>query len=936
MAERRTPIESSMTPELREHLKRQFQSVLAVPAGERAQFIAEVCQGNADMKRELLALLAANVEVTAPPNTPLVDADEPACLPQQLLANGEVIEDRFEIVRHLGTGGMGEVYEAIDLQLGRVALKTIRSSMTGTTEQLSRFKKEVQLARKVSNSHVCRIHDLHLSQSSAQGPRRAFLTMELLEGVTLADRIRENGPLPWREVKTLAIELCEGLHSIHNAGIVHRDLKGRNIMLASRNGRPCAVLMDFGIAHEQSQRTGDTSTALTGNGAIIGTPAYMAPEQFEGSDVSPATDVYALGLVLYEALTGKRPFVEDAGPCTGKTRRLVRASAVKHGVPRRIDRVIARCLEYDPKRRYPSANAVEQELRGSTLVSWVRQKPLLAAASAAGVALLMFCSLLIPAVGERARGIFLSSREKHIAVLPFEVVGGTSETQALGDGLMDSLAGKLSNLDAVNKTLWVVPAREVRSRKVNDPKSALREFGATIVIEGSFERSNEVAHLRLSLIDPAKTREIGFIDLQDRVGDLAGLVDEAVIRAGRLMNISVDAPREQVASGPAGGAAYEDYLAGVGYFARFDKPGNIDLAIAALQKAVAKDPRFALGLARLAQVYTMKYRFDSNQEWLQRAEEYCRQAAELNDNLPSTYVALASVHQLTGRHEMAVEEYQHAIDLDPRDAEAVSGLANSYLKLGRTSDAEAEYTKAASLRPEEWQGYNTLGNFYDDLGQHNEAIAQYLHALELTPDNAGVYENLGIAYSNSDDPNTVAKAEWALKKSIEISPSYLAYENLAFLYAGEHRFQESIDAGKLASHLNENDFNVWANLTAAYEWVRDTVNADAARARAIKILERDLRIDPENAEAQATLAALLAKTGARDKSLSGIHISLAFSPNSGYVLGQVADAYELLGDRKSAIICLRKALAHGLSKLQIMEDPEIQPVLQDPHFKTKN
>jgi serine/threonine-protein kinase len=911
-----------------------YRAALEMPVGERAQFIVEVCQGNAELKKELEALLATNVEAPGPPDNPLMSANEPVRPAKNALANGEVIEGRFEIIRHLGTGGMGEVYEAIDLQLGRVALKTIRSSMTGTTEQMSRFKKEVQLARKVSNPHVCRIHDLHLSQSSAPGPRHAFLTMEFLEGVTVADRIREDGPLPWREVKKLAIELCEGLQSIHAAGIIHRDLKGRNIMLAVRNGQSCAVLMDFGIARQLTQHTGATSTALTRDGAIVGTPAYMAPEQFEGSGVSPATDVYALGLVLYEALTGKRPFVEDAGTYTGKTRHLVRASTVKPGVPRRLDRVIARCLEYDPKRRYPSAKAVEQELRGSSIVAWVKQKPLLASVCAAGVVLLLCGSLLIPAVGERVRGIFLSSREKHIAVLPFEVVGSTPETQALGDGLMDSLAGKLSNLDAVNKTLWVVPAREVRSRKVNDPATALREFGATIVIEGSFERLNDVTHLRLTLVDPAKTREIGFIDLEDRVGDLAGLLDEAVTRAGRLMNISVDASQEHDAAGLVPHAAYEDYLAGLGYFARYDKSGNLDLAVTALQNAIKKDPRFALGLAQLAQVYTMKYRFDSNPEWLKRAEEDCRLAAELNDNLPATYVALANVHERTGRHEMAVEEFQHAIDLDPRDAEAVSGLARSYETMGRIPDAEAEYIKAASLRPTYWEGYNDLGTFYDELGRHNEAIAQYLHALELTPDNAGVYENLGIAYSNSNDPNMVAKAEWAMKKSIEISPSYFAYGNLAFLYTGLHRFPESIAASTLAIGMKNNDYNVQTNLVAAYEWVKDTEKADAARNTAMKLLEGQIRIDPEDAEAQATLAALLAKTGARDKSLNGIHISLALSPDSGYVLGQVADAYELLGDRKNAIVYLRKAIAHGLSRLQVKEDPEIQLVLQDPHFKS--
>ncbi len=199
-----------------------------------------------------------------------------------------------------------------------------------------------------------------------------------------------------------------------------------------------------------------------------------------------------------------------------------------------------------------------------------------------------------------------------------------------------------------------------------------------------------------------------------------------------------------------------------------------------------------------------------------------------------------------------------------------------------------------------------------------------------------MYENLGVAYSNSDNPDMIAKAEWAFRKSIEISPSYIPYLDLAFLYAGQHRFAESIAASKIAIGFQAKDYNVWTNLMVAYEWLNDPGKAAEARARAMKILEDEIRIDPENALAQATLAALLAKTGEREKSLIGIHISLALSPEDKYVLGQVADAYELLGDRRNAIVYLRQAIAHGLSRLQVKEDPEIQPVLQDPHFKLQS
>ncbi len=159
------------------------------------------------------------------------------------------MERRFRIVGLIGSGGMGEVYEAIDLQLGRIALKTVRADIASNPQLLAHFKKEVQLARRLSGPHVCRIHDLHPS-TDADGLPRAFLTMEFLEGITLADKIRESAPLPWREVKTIALEICEGLRVMHEAGIIHRDLKSRNVMLAKRNGLVRAVVMDFGLARE--------------------------------------------------------------------------------------------------------------------------------------------------------------------------------------------------------------------------------------------------------------------------------------------------------------------------------------------------------------------------------------------------------------------------------------------------------------------------------------------------------------------------------------------------------------------------------------------------------------------------------------------------------------------------------------------------------------
>jgi serine/threonine-protein kinase len=892
---------------------------------------------------------------------------------------GDVLAGRFRIVRHLGSGGMGDVFEAIDLVMGegRIALKTIRPDMIEDAEQMARFKNEVQLARRVTNRHVCRIHELFLM--GEEGERQAFLTMEFLEGMTLADRLRVRGPLEWPEARRVALEICEALESIHEAGVIHRDLKGRNIMLAERNGAPCTVLMDFGIARAISRNTGETvtaMTALTKAGAMVGTPEYMAPEQFDGSEITEATDVYALGVVLCELVTGERPARATRGSTgrTGAKARLKDGSSqpgssrfgssrpggsrgsasrtgrsrtgrsrtkgtlselsLQTGIPRRFDMVVTKCLEYDAARRYQTAREVAEAIRGRSLLGAIANHSAVLLAAAAAVVLL--CGLLlVPAVGDRARGILLSSTEKHVAVLPFTVPGGSPEVVAVGDGLMDSLAGDLANLDVLNKTLWVIPASEIRARKVTTAAAAMQQFGATIVISGSFARQSDgsASRLRLTLVDPKKNREIGFVDVQSAAGDLAAMEDEAIAKIGRLMNISVKEDLVHGATGQGGGAAYEDYLAGVGYFQRFDKAGNLELATSALERAVGKDPRFALGYASLAQVYLMRYKLEKKPEFLKQAEANAKQAAELDDKVASTYVALAQVHDLTGNHDLAIQEFQRAAELDPRDAEAVSGLARSYFNEGKNGEAETAYRRAAALRPDDWKGYNALGIFYATTARSREAIPQFQRALQLTPDNAAVYGNLANAYMDLGDAASEAAAEAALKRSIAINPTYAAYGNMGFLYLNEHRFAESIEATRKAIELNGESYDLWSNLTAGYEWLKNPTQASAARARTIALLEDAVKQRPQDAEARALLAVLLAKNGQRDQALDGIGISLALSPKNQYVLSQVADAYEVLGDRADAIRYLEEAFSNGLLPRQVAGDPEAQGVLSDPRLK---
>jgi serine/threonine protein kinase/Flp pilus assembly protein TadD/TolB-like protein len=933
-------VEKSVTPELWEtpegweRLKPLFGGAMQQPQEQRAKYIDEVCGDDLELRDALFRLLRANQDSISKGDGPIVDFHNLFSAAKPAFTEGELVSNQFRIVRLIGSGGMGDVYEAIDLELGRrIALKTIRPEIASSPRTLAHFKKEVVLAQRISGPHVCRIHAFHPPTDSAG--RTAFLTMEYLDGITLADKIRESRPLPWSEVKTIALEICEGLRVMHEAGIIHRDLKSRNVMLANRNGTVSAVVMDFGLAHEVRSATSETETDVSAEQGVAGTIDYMAPEQFAGDPLTPAADIFALGVVMYELATGRHPFPSGTilQAAIRRGQRPPGPSSIQKGLPHRCDEIVCRCLEFDPKKRYGSVKIVAEEIEDK-LPAKLRRTWLRMAAAFVAVVALTSGLLLVPAIRERVQGILFSSREKHIAVLPLEVAGSDPQTQALGDGLMDSLAGKLSNLDSANQTLWVVPASEVRARKVHDASSALKEFGATIVVQGNFERNGTGAHLRLTLINPQKMREIGFADVQNATGDLAALEDEAVTSLGRLMNVSVKENLVRDSPGQIGRDTYEDYLAGLGYMQRYDKIGNLDAAIKSFQKAVTTDPQFALGFAQLGEAYRLKYQLDRNDDWLKKATVFCNQAINLDKRTSAAYVTLAIIQEATGNHELAVQEFQRALDNDPRDTKALSGLAYAYEQVGRLTEAESILKKAAALRPTYWDGYNTLGTFYRNHGKIPQAIAQFKRALTLTPDNAQVYANLGAAYIDSGDPKLLPDAEDALKRSIALQPSYMALANLGALYAAQNRYAEAADATEKALQINGNDWIVWSNLVAIYEWLKLPAKAAVAEGEMLKLLEKTVQLKPEDAQAQSALAVIYAHTHLNEKAMDRIQTSLALAPNDPVVLSSVGDAYELSGHRALAITFIHKALKNGLTQSQVEQDPYLQRLISDPAFQS--
>jgi serine/threonine protein kinase/tetratricopeptide (TPR) repeat protein len=863
----------------------------------------------------------------------------------------------YQIIAMAGAGGMGVVYKALDLKLERtVALKFLPLELSSNEKEKERFLKEARTASSLDHPNIGVIHGV---EETSDG--RWFIVMAFYEGQSLSQKIRK-GLIPFREAVDLAIQMAKGLEAAHGRSIVHRDVKPGNVLITPDG---LLKIVDFGLARVV------TSPSMTQTGGTSGTVGYMSPEQSLGKPIDRRTDVWALGVILAEMLTGQNPFWRESVPAI-VVAILNDPPKTMEGIPVELQQIVYRALSKDPAHRYQGCAELRADLEKALDVlaadavidasaptlsmksgqfqkyisrasqsalrpgvrSGARAWKWWAGVSAAIVALAAIALLVFPSLRETLSRSLFGPGEQHIAVLPFDNVGDDPANAPLAEGLMDSLAGKLSDLDVGGKSLWVVPSSEVRHRNISDPTSALRELGATLVVKGSVARHGTDVHLNVNLIDTKNLRQIGAADVDDSSGNLAALQDQVIARLAKLMHVS--APAETTAGGGSASgnpAAYESYLKALGYVQRYDTPGNLDLAITALKQAVQTDPQFALGYAELGEAYRRKNQMDPNPKWIEEAAANCSRALKLNDRLSAPYVTLGRLHAEQDKFDLALQEYQHALVLEPHNAEALMGTAGTYEQLGRIAEAEEVYKKAAQLRPDYWDGYNSLGNFYDRQGKYPEAIAQFEHAAELTPDNAVIYLNLAAAYLDRGDPKDLPAAEAALKKSISLSPSYQAYANLGFLYFDEKRYAESVAITQKALQINDKDYLVWANLTNAYQALNQKSDAAAAREHAISLLEQAVKVKPEDSRTQVSLAALYAQKGLRDKAIPRLQAALARSPDDPNVLELAGETYETLGDRRRALLYVDRALQNGYALDQLKEVPELQKLLADPNFR---
>jgi serine/threonine protein kinase/tetratricopeptide (TPR) repeat protein len=919
-----------MTPERWSRIKEIFSSVLDRSAEERQQAIQEACPGDTELQAELNQLLAQHDEMgqflEGTPPASAADLLNPGLLNAALLNPGDILADRYKIVTLLGSGGMGEVYEVEDKELGgRIALKVVHPQMSFDQTVLERFRREVLLARQVTHPNVCRVFDIGYHKQ--QGREIIFLTMELVPGETLSARLKRDGRIEPREARTIALQLCQALGAAHQAGVLHRDFKCGNVILIGSGETVRAVVTDFGIARWM-RSTQDSAGTVTTQGAIFGTPAYMSPEQIQGKELTVASDLYSLGLVLYEMVTGVRPF-QGKSSWTEALKRLtedpVAPARVSPELVRNWNAAILKCLERDPARRFSSAEEVIASLRGDKSTLSIRRQRLMASA-----ALLLLTAATAFVLRYR---IFTPSlpAAKHIAVLPFKsVIGGDPTSQATAYGLAESLTGNLSRLQTSERSMWVVPWKTVREQPASDDRHLASALGVNLILTGELENQGGNLHLYAELKDAATLRELRsttieipeaqIVTLEDRLLEISASMLQLSLPEGTLHHLPVDATTEP--------GAYAFYEQGKGYLQRFT-PDDVDKAIVLLQRAIDKDPRFALAYASLARAYSWKYQNTKDTTWHDKARQACTQALALDDKLAYGHLALGMIQKDAGDVAGAIQQFQQALLLDPTNSETQNQLSRAYDQAGRLLEAENLLKDAIRRNPASWTNYNDLGYFYFNHAQYSLAEPLFRSATQLAPDNPVAFRNLGAIYIVL---GKYKDAESILTRAIAIRPDAEGFSNLGTSLFYQDRYAESARMFQQATRLSPHDDRLWRNLGDAYMLAGDQPEARQAYETAIQTLEKVLALSPKDGLSLENLALYHAKLAHKEKALSILARATRLSPRTPEFVFTSALVYELCGMREKALEALRAALQAGYSRSDIASAPELARLREDARY----
>lgn len=845
----------------------------------------------------------------------------------------------YKILEKLGEGGMGVVYKAEDTKLKRtVALKFLPPELIRDSEAKERFIHESQTAAALNHPNICTIHEIDESESPTGVGSQSFIAMECVEGQSLKKKI-ESGPIKFKEALTIVAQVAEGLREAHDRGIVHRDIKSANIMVTTRGQ---AKIMDFGLAKLAGQ------TKLTKAGTTLGTVAYMSPEQARGGKVDFRTDIWSLGVVFYEMLTGELPFRGEYEQAVIYSILNVDPDPIA-GIPLECERIVNCCLKKDSEKRYSSTADLQEDLKlleqevSSGKVPARKKKtaaprplPKLLRKPAVLIGGVILALLMVFVFLFRRQTVkeWLGFDEKSLAVLPFTVVGGDSTDQIFCDGLVGTFTDKLIQLERFKKSLWIVPASEVTDNEINSPSDARRVFKSVkIVITGIIRRMGDMIVLKSSLVDTKTLRQIDLLEFTDHIANISIWQNEVIYKLAQILDVELNPETQRILS--AGEttvpAAFEHYVNGQGFKQHFERGDNLDAAINLFKQAVEIDTLYALAYLALGQAYQLKFENTKNADFSEFVISACQRAIQINDQSFPAYILLGKAYRAMGKYEDAIEEFRHILQNDPDNYDATRYLAIALEETGNLEKAEAIYKQAIQLRKSYWGSYDDLGVFYHYDSRNREAERMFHQATELMSEDIFAYRNLIVIYFTLGKSNL---AREMFDRAIAIKQDAVAYSNMGTVDFFEGLYANAVTMYEEAIKLGEEDYTIFGNLADSYRYtIGNTEKTRRAYKEAARLTEKELEIYPEDAILRSQLARYYAILSHYKDAVTEITKAKNMAPNSSSVLRRCVLVFELANRREDALQALSEYIILGGAMEEIDKDPDLAGLRVDPRYR---